>query len=71
VEFQRKTDQQLNLSNFSRVESVEDVEGVEVPEETLIPLCGMGDFRASPKTPEKLAIRMGRCCLFSIICVRF
>jgi len=71
VEFQWNTDQQLNLSNFSRVESVEDVEDVEVLEETLIPLCGMGEFGASLKTPEKLAIRAGRCCLFSITYVRF
>jgi hypothetical protein len=40
-------------------------------QETPIPLCGMGEFRASLKTPEKVAIRMGRCCLFSIICGRF
>jgi hypothetical protein len=32
VEFQRNTDQQLNLSNLSGVETVEDVEDVEVHE---------------------------------------
>jgi len=32
VEFQRNTDQQLNLSNVSGVETVEDVEDVEAPE---------------------------------------
>jgi hypothetical protein len=34
VEFQRNTDQQLNLSNLSGVETVEDVEDVEAPERT-------------------------------------
>jgi len=32
VEFQRHTDQQLNLSNLRGVETVEDVEDVEVHE---------------------------------------
>jgi hypothetical protein len=32
MEFQRNTDQQLNLSNLSDVETVEDVEDVEVPQ---------------------------------------
>jgi hypothetical protein len=36
MEFQRNTDQQLNLSNLGGVETVEDVEDVEEPE----PPCG-------------------------------
>jgi hypothetical protein len=39
VEFQRNTDQQLNLSNPSSVETVEDVEDVEVPERVMIGSC--------------------------------
>jgi hypothetical protein len=39
VEFQRNTDQQLNLSNLSSVETVEDVEDVEVPEMVMIGSC--------------------------------
>jgi hypothetical protein len=39
VEFQRNTDQQLNLSNLSSVETVEDVEDVEVPERVMIGSC--------------------------------
>ena len=35
MEFQRNTDQQLNLSNLSSVETVEDVEDVEVPDTIL------------------------------------
>jgi hypothetical protein len=26
---------------------------------------------AAAKTTEKLAVRMGRCCLFSVICIEF
>jgi hypothetical protein len=29
-----------------------------------------GEFEPPAKMAEKLAIRMGRCCLFSIICTR-
>jgi hypothetical protein len=43
VEFQRNTDQQLNLSNLSDVETVEDVEDVEVPER---PSVMPGEIRA-------------------------
>ena len=39
MEFQRNTDQQLNLSNLSSVETVEDVEDVEVPERVMIGSC--------------------------------
>jgi hypothetical protein len=39
VEFQRNTDQQLNLSNLSSVETVEDVEDVEVPERVMMRSC--------------------------------
>jgi hypothetical protein len=35
VEFQRESNQQLNLSNLSTVETVEDVEDVEVPDTIL------------------------------------
>jgi hypothetical protein len=35
-----------------------------------LPAAG-GFVFVGPKTPEKLAIRMGRCCLFSIVCIRF
>ena len=30
-----------------------------------------GEFQRPPKTPENLAINMGRRCLFSIICAVF
>ena len=45
MEFQRNTDQQLNLSNLSSVETVEDVENVEVPERVMIGKLRLGRTR--------------------------
>ncbi len=49
MEFQRHTDQQLNLSNLSGVETVEDVEDVEVPERPRRHCDVADDFQQSVK----------------------
>jgi len=58
MEFQRNTDQQLNLSNLGGVETVEDVEDVEEPE----PPCGAPADQARSVNPTAPFFAFGFQC---------